>query len=117
MSWQRGRGYVYAAATLALVYSVIYSGEGWGSLTNDGARFFLSDGNDRIHVVDPTTFAFERTVPVSESGHPVWMLNELEWVDWELLRISPMSISCFGPKRSGVSVQGDHRCRSKPITA
>ena len=84
LTWQGGRGYVYDAATLALADSVAYDGEGWG-LTTDGTRLYLSDGSDRIRVLDPTTFAVERSFVVSEAGRAVWMLNELEWVQGELL--------------------------------
>lgn len=84
LTWRGGRGYVYHAATLALLDSVTYAGEGWG-LTTDGTHLFMSDGTDSIRILDPRTFAVRRTFKVTEAGRPVWMLNELEWVDGELL--------------------------------
>ena len=50
-----------------------------------GQRLYLSDGTDAIRVIDPATFGVVRTFHVAESGHAVWMLNELEWVHGELL--------------------------------
>ena len=47
------------------------------------------------------------------AGMVVKLLAELEG----RVRISAMSISDFGPKRSRVSDQGDQRFRSKPITS
>ena len=84
LTWTGGRGYVYDATSLALMDSVSYAGEGWG-LTFDGQRLFLSDGTDQIRVIDPNTFVVERTFKVREAGNAVWMLNELECVDGELL--------------------------------
>ena len=83
LTWRAGRGHVYDAATLAPVDSFAYEGEGWG-LTSDGRRLFMSDGTSRVRVVDPEGFRVERTIQVSEAGQPVWMLNELEWVNGEL---------------------------------
>ena len=83
LTWQHGRGYVYDVATLAPVDSFTYTGEGWG-LATDGARLYLSDGTSRVRVVDPAGFRTERVIQVREAGQPVWMLNELEWVEGEL---------------------------------
>jgi glutamine cyclotransferase len=83
LTWLHGRGYVYDVATLALVDSVAYEGEGWG-LATDGARLYLSDGSSRVRVIDPSGFRTERVIQVHEGEQPVWMLNELEWVRGEL---------------------------------
>ncbi|HEV2641651.1 MAG TPA: glutaminyl-peptide cyclotransferase [Candidatus Elarobacter sp.] len=83
LTWQSGRGYVYDVATLAPVDSFSFSGEGWG-LTSDGALLYMSDGTDRVKVVDPADFRTVRTIAVTEAGQPVWMVNELEWVRGEL---------------------------------
>ena len=83
LTWQHGRGYVYDSKTRAPVDSFTYTGEGWG-LTTDGKRLYLSDGTSHVRVIDPTGFREERTFQVSETGKPVWFLNELEWVSGEL---------------------------------
>ena len=83
LTWRTGRGYVYDVATLAPIDSFTYTGEGWG-LASDGQRLYLSDGSRNIRVVSPTGFKVQRTFEVRESGQPVWMLNELEWVRGEL---------------------------------
>ncbi len=84
LTWQGGLGIVYDARTLAPIDSVSYDGEGWG-LTSDGSHLYLSDGSDQIRVIDPNTFSVVRTFKVTEADSAVWMLNELEWVDGELL--------------------------------
>ena len=84
LTWRGGRGYVYDATSLALIDSVTYAGEGWGLATN-GTQLYLSDGTAQVRVIDPITFAVVRVFTVTESGQPLWMLNELEWVEGELL--------------------------------
>ncbi|MES2524685.1 MAG: glutaminyl-peptide cyclotransferase [Gemmatimonadota bacterium] len=83
LTWRGGQGHVYDGATLARVDSFTYAGEGWG-LASDGARLFLSDGTNRVRVIDPAGFRETRTIAVTEGGQPVPMLNELEMVRGEL---------------------------------
>ena len=83
LTWQTGRGFVYDATSFAPVDSFSFSGEGWG-LTADGVQLYMSDGSDHIRVITPAGFKSVRTIAVTESGRPVWMLNELEWVRGEL---------------------------------
>lgn len=83
LTWRTGHGYVYDASTLAPLDSFTYAGEGWG-LASDGDRLYLSDGTRQVRVISPDGFRVERTFEVREAGHPVWMLNELEWVNGEL---------------------------------
>ena len=83
LTWKKGRGYVYDARTLALADSVSYPGEGWG-LASDGRYLYFSDGTSEIRVLDPNGFHELRRIRVTESGQPVWMLNELELVRGEL---------------------------------
>lgn len=83
LTWQSGRGFVYDAASLAPIDSFSFAGEGWG-LTSDGTTLYMSDGTDQIHVIAAPNFRPIRSFHVTEAGHPVWMLNELEWVRGEL---------------------------------
>jgi glutaminyl-peptide cyclotransferase len=84
LTWESGVGYIFDAKTLARVDSFTYAGEGWG-LATDGARLFLSDGSDSLRVLSPRTFDVERVIHVRHSGSPLKKLNELEYVDGELL--------------------------------
>jgi glutamine cyclotransferase len=74
---------VYDLATLRLVDTFRYEGEGWG-LTSDGRSLILSDGTDVLRVLDPTSYAVTRTIPVTDAGQAVHFLNELEWVRGEV---------------------------------
>jgi glutamine cyclotransferase len=84
LTWQHGIGYRWDRATLKPVGTFRYSGEGWG-LTNDGRSLILSDGTSSLRFLDPVTFKEQRRVQVTAEGRPVARLNELEWVNGEIL--------------------------------
>lgn len=84
LTWQGEVAYVYDARTFALLDSIAYEGEGWG-LTSDGERLLMSDGSDSITVRSADGLRVERVFHVRHRGEPVKFLNELEYVDGELL--------------------------------
>jgi glutaminyl-peptide cyclotransferase len=45
----------------------------------------MSDGTDQIRVLDPATLRELRRITVTFDGRPVRNINELEWVDGEIL--------------------------------
>lgn len=83
LTWKAEIGYVYDAATLALVDSFAYTGEGWG-LTTDGAALIMSDGSATIRILDPGDFTVVRELTVTDHGSPLLQVNELEYVDGQL---------------------------------
>ncbi|KAF0696523.1 Aste57867_12716 [Aphanomyces stellatus] len=62
------------------------TGEGWG-MTTDGTSLIVSDGSSAILFFDPTSMAVTRSIQVSYAtdGSPVDLINELEYVNGELL--------------------------------
>jgi len=84
ISWQDGIAFVYELNDFKLLQQFRYNGEGWG-LTNDGTNLIMSDGTHLIKFVDPQTFKTVRTLPVfQDTGKPLYMLNELEYVKGEI---------------------------------
>jgi glutaminyl-peptide cyclotransferase len=83
LTWQNNKGFIYAPADFAKTGEFKYAGEGWG-LTHDSDSLIMSDGTSQIRFIDPETFAVRRTVGVTEEGHPVAELNELEYVKGEI---------------------------------
>jgi glutaminyl-peptide cyclotransferase len=83
LTWQNGLGIVYDSATLNVLETFRYAGEGWG-LTYDGESLVLSDGTPVLRFLDPDTFEVRRTLQVTGSEGPVQRLNELEYVDGEI---------------------------------
>lgn len=84
LSWQDGLAWEYDISDFRLLRELRYSGEGWG-LTSDGKHLIMSDGTHLLRFLDPQTFKVDKTVPVMrETGKPLYLLNELEWVKGEI---------------------------------
>jgi glutaminyl-peptide cyclotransferase len=83
LTYQTEIGFVYDRHTFAPKRTFKYQGEGWG-LTEDGKNLIMSDGSDRLRLLDPTTLKELRRIPVTAGGTPVRNLNELEWVKGEI---------------------------------
>ena len=105
LTWQAHTGFVYDRATFKLLRTFHYEGEGWG-LTQDGQHLILSDGTASLRFLNPSSFAVERTLAVSDHGKPVDQLNELEyvhgqiyanvWMTNRIARISPTTGEVLG---------------------
>ena len=78
LTWQAGEGFVWSLPDLERVGGFRYPGEGWG-LASDGERLWMSDGSDRLRVMDPRDLRERRRVAVHDAGAPVTRLNELEF--------------------------------------
>ncbi len=83
LTWRSEMAFVYDKTTFQERRSFNYAGEGWG-LTHDGVNLVMSDGSDRLRLLDPATFAERRRIQVTAQGVPVRNLNELEFVKGEL---------------------------------
>ncbi|MEM7092478.1 MAG: glutaminyl-peptide cyclotransferase [Actinomycetota bacterium] len=80
LTWQDNRAFWWNAETFELIREARYEGEGWG-LCYDGERLVMSDGSDRLFFREPTTFEVLGSVPVTQLGQPLALINELECVD------------------------------------
>jgi glutaminyl-peptide cyclotransferase len=119
LTWQSQIAFVYDLATFAPTRTFKYAGEGWG-LTHDGEHLIMSDGSPQLRVLDPATFAERRRIDVTAGGAPVRNLNELEFVNGEILaniwqtdyiaRVSPESGRVTGwIDLSGLLSAAEHR--------
>jgi glutaminyl-peptide cyclotransferase len=105
VTWQHQTGFVYDAASLKVLRTFSYSGEGWG-LTNSGNAIYMSDGSSQIRVWDPITLKETRRITVKDGLRLVHDLNELEHVRGEIFanvwhsdriaRISPTDGTVLG---------------------
>jgi glutaminyl-peptide cyclotransferase len=84
VTWRTGIGFRWKLGTLTQSGTFKYPGEGWGLTRTDDA-IVLSDGTPALRFLDPVTMVEKRRVTVTDNGQPVPMLNELEWVDGEIL--------------------------------
>ena len=84
LTWQSKIGFVYNLNDFHLLRKFSYPGEGWGIASN-GHEVFLSDGTPVIRVLDPETFQEKRRLRVHDGSSAVDQLNELEFVEGQIL--------------------------------
>lgn len=83
LTWKRQIGFVYDAATLQLLRTFTYDGEGWG-LTYDGQHLIMSNGSDELQYREPESFGLIRRLRVKDGSRSVRRLNELEFVQGKI---------------------------------
>lgn len=84
LTWHDGVAHLWSARTLKSLGTARYNGEGWG-LTSDGRSLIRSDGSATLTFHDPATLAVQRRLDVTLNGRAITQLNELEWVDGQIL--------------------------------
>jgi len=84
ITWQDGIGFRWDRRTFRQTGTFRYDHEGWG-LAQDGRHIILSDGTPTLRFLDPATMREVRRVAVTSAGQPVASLNELEFVNGEIL--------------------------------
>lgn len=82
LTWKEGMGFIYDINTFEELGTFAYnrSEEGWG-LTNDGEKFYKSDGTEKIWILNGETLAEEDFIQTVTHKSISTQLNELEWVD------------------------------------
>lgn len=81
LTYQTKVGFVYNAQSFQQVGQFTFpSKEGWG-LTTDGHSLIMSDGTNILTYLDPSTFAAQKTLNVSDGNGAVSQLNELEYIN------------------------------------
>jgi glutaminyl-peptide cyclotransferase len=76
-------GFVYDLNTFATQSQFEYPGEGW-ALTTDGKRIIMDDGTPEIRFWDPETLKELGRITVTDDGHPLKDINEMEWIKGEI---------------------------------
>jgi len=84
LTWREQTAFVYNPDVFAIRRTYRYEGEGWG-LTSDGRHLIMSDGTSTLRWMNPADFTEARRISVTEAGRPLLNLNELEWIDGQLL--------------------------------
>ena len=84
LTWQEGTAFIYQKDDFTQTGTFNYSTEGWG-LTTDGNALILSDGSNTLYWMDPKSGLVVNEVHVTLEGNPMSMLNELEFVNGEIL--------------------------------
>jgi glutamine cyclotransferase len=84
LTWLSKIGFIYDVRTFRQVGEFHYESEGWG-LTHDEASLILSDGSNKLQFIDSTSFKVTRTLEVYAGNEAVTNLNELEYMNGEIL--------------------------------
>jgi glutamine cyclotransferase len=105
LTYKNNTGFVYNADTMEKESEFKYfkETEGWG-LTNDGTNLYMTDGSEKIYVLDPKTLKEKDYVNVYTQGTKVKAVNELEWVNGKIYgNIYQMdAIAIINPKTGAV---------------
>ncbi len=85
LTWLNNEGYVYNADTFEKIKTFQYfkKMQGWG-LANDGEKLFMSEGSEKIYILDPETLKEIDYLNVYTKSAKIEALNELEWVDGKI---------------------------------
>ena len=84
LTWKNRLGLIYDLKTLDYQNKFPYAGEGWG-LTTDGTHLIASDGSSTLRFLDPQTLRVVRTLNVRDGRNRIVNLNELEYIDGNIL--------------------------------
>ena len=84
LTYLANTGFIYDRQTFEQVGTFRFPIQGWG-LTTDGHHLIVSNGSSAILFVHPKTLQIVRTIYVHDTAGPLGFLNELEWVDGQIL--------------------------------
>ncbi len=84
LTWRSQIGFIWNEADFQKKASFQYTGEGWG-MTHNAKNLIMSDGTPNVKFLDPNSLKVTRTIAVTYAGKPIGNVNELEWVDGEIL--------------------------------
>lgn len=104
LTWRNQIGIVYDKQSLAELKRFRYTGQGWG-LTHDGRHLIMSDGSPTLQFLDPQTFRVVRRLTVQSQGQRIRDLNELEFVEGQILANvwHKDQIACISPRTGYVT--------------
>ncbi|MBN2682628.1 MAG: glutaminyl-peptide cyclotransferase [Bacteroidales bacterium] len=83
LSWRENKGFVYNKNSFELIKNFEFSTEGWG-LTSDGKKLYMTDGSNKLFVLDKDNFNVIETIEVYNNNGPITNLNELEYINGEI---------------------------------
>lgn len=83
LTWQSKIGFVYDLNSFKKLRDFTYDTEGWG-LTHDSTHLIMSDGSDKIYLIDTISLKPTKTISVKYQGKPLRDLNELEYINGHL---------------------------------
>ena len=105
LTWQKGTGFVYDAASLEKLSSFKYgkSKEGWG-LTHNDTHIYKSDGTENIWLLDPETLAETSKIQAYTHKGKITETNEMEWINGKIYanRYQKNGVAIINPKNGAI---------------
>lgn len=83
LTWTSRVGFIYDKEEFKLLRKVRYPTEGWG-LTTDGDKLYMSDGSEKIYILNPENFSEVDRFEVYDNEGAIDNLNELEYIDGKI---------------------------------
>ncbi|KAL0928183.1 hypothetical protein M5K25_000052 [Dendrobium thyrsiflorum] len=85
VTWLTKTGFIYDRYNLSKIGRFAHPmNDGWG-LATDGKVIFGSDGSSTLYLLDPVTWKARKKTTVKYNDHEISLLNELEYVNGEVL--------------------------------
>ena len=84
LTWKEKKVFVYDAKSLKKVKELYWPYEGWG-LTHNDSSLIVSTGESNIYIVNPETFAIQKTIGVFNNYGYISNMNELEYVNGNIV--------------------------------
>ena len=84
LTWREGEALVLDTTLARQARRFAVEGEGWG-ITHDETELIYSNGSNELRFLDPKTGGITRTLRVFNGDLPLMGINELEYIDGELL--------------------------------
>lgn len=105
LTYKNNEGYVYNADTFKKEKTFTYfkKMEGWG-LTNDGENLYMSNGTEKIYILNPDTFKEIDYINVFTNANKIESINELEFIDGKIWAnvYGKDAIAIINPKNGAV---------------
>ena len=85
LTYKENTGFIYNADNLAKEKEFLFfkNTEGWG-LTHDEKNLYMSDGSEKIYILDPETQKEIDYINVYTNTRKIKAVNELEWIDGKI---------------------------------
>lgn len=86
LTWNENTAFIYDAKTFQKLKTIPYFRKdlpGWG-LTNDGTNLYMSDGSEKIYIINPDTFEMIDYINVYTNANKIDFINEMEWIDGKI---------------------------------
>ncbi|WP_430613621.1 glutaminyl-peptide cyclotransferase [Flavobacterium sp. JP2137] len=110
LTYKNNEAYVYHVETLEREKTIPYfkNMEGWG-LTNDGTHLYMSNGSEKVYIIDPVTFKEVDYINIYTNNVKIGAINEMEWVNGKIYAniYGERAIAIIDPKSGAVEAALD----------